>query len=100
MSTLEANLQKPNSFMLKKFILLTKINGETVDFTNMDMKHFRIEKENEDILIYSALVHTVALNKIVKIANVQILKVGKVALTKVYFSANREIEAWEVLEIY
>ena len=78
----------------------TKINGETVDFTNMDMKHFRIEKEDEDILIYSALVHTVALNKIVKIANVQILKVGKVALTKVYFSANREIEAWEVLEIY
>jgi len=31
----------------------TKTNGEAVDFKNMDMKHFRIEKENENIRIYS-----------------------------------------------
>ena len=77
-----------------------KTNGETVDFANMDMKHFRIEKENEDIRIYSAIVHAVALNKIVRIAYVQFLKDGKVASTKVYFSTNIEMEATEVLEMY
>ncbi len=62
-----------------------KTNGEAVDFTNMDMKHFRIEKENEDIRIYSAVVHAVALNQLVRIAYVQFLKDGKVTSTKVYF---------------
>lgn len=52
----------------------TKTNGEAVDFTNMDMKHFRIEKENEHIRIYSALVYAVALNRMVRIAYVQFLK--------------------------
>ena len=78
----------------------TKTNGETVDFANMDMKHFRIEKENEDIRIYTALVHAVALNQLVRIAYVQFLKDGKVASTKVYFSTNIEMEACEVLEMY
>ena len=78
----------------------TKTNGETVDFANMDMKHFRIKKENEDMRIYSAVVHAVALNKIVRIAYVQFLKDAKVASTKVYFSTNIEMEATEVIEMY
>lgn len=75
-------------------------NGEAVDFKNMDTKHFRIEKENQDMRIYSAVVHAVALNKLVRIAYVQFLKDGKVTASKVYFSTNIEMEATEVLEMY
>lgn len=78
----------------------TKTRGETVDLANPDMKHFRIEKENEDMRIYSAVVHAVALRQDVRIAYVQFLKDGKVTAAKIYFSTDIEMEACEVLEMY
>jgi hypothetical protein len=75
-------------------------NGQAVDLANMDIKHFRVEKENDEIRIYSAIVHAVALNRMVRIAYVQFLKEGKVAASKVYFSTNIEMEATEILEMY
>lgn len=78
----------------------TKTNGETVDFTNLDMKHFRIEQENEQMYVYTAVVHAVALKRPVKVAYVQFLKEGKVTATKIYFSTDLEIQATEIVEMY
>jgi hypothetical protein len=78
----------------------TKTNGEAVDFTNLDMKHFRIEQENEQMRVYTAVVHAVALKRVLRVAYVQFLKEGKVTATKIYFSTDIEMQAAEIVEIY
>lgn len=78
----------------------TKINGDKVDFSSLDNKHFSIEKENDDIRIQTAVVYAVALKRIVRVVFVEFLKKRKTTSSKVYFCTNIEMEATEILEIY
>ncbi len=78
----------------------TKINGDKVDFSSLDNKHFSIEKENDDMRIQTAVVYAVALKRIVRVVFVEFLKKGKNTSSKVYFCTNIEMEATEILEIY
>ena len=78
----------------------TKTNGDSVDLANLDMKHFAIEKQTDDMIIWTAVVHAVSLNRLVRIAFVEFIKNGKVATSKIYFSTDIEMEASEILEIY
>jgi len=75
-------------------------NGTKVDFSCLDNKHFRVEKENDDLRINTAVVYAVALKRIVRVVYVEFLKNGKTTASKVYFSTNIEMEATEILEIY
>ena len=78
----------------------TKTNGDTVNLANLDMKHFAIEKETDDMRIWTAVVHAVSLNRLVRIAFIEFIKNGKVATSKIYFSTDIVMEASEILEIY
>ena len=78
----------------------TTTNGAKVDLSCRDNKHFRIEKENVDLRINTAVVCAVALKRIVRVVFVEFLKNGKTTASKVYFSTNIEMEATEILEIY
>lgn len=75
-------------------------NGAKVDFSCLDNKHFRVEKENDDLRINTGVVYAVALKRIVRVVFVEFLKNGKTTASKVYFSTNIEMEATEILEIY
>ena len=78
----------------------TKTNGDPVDFSNLDMKHFAIEIENDELRIQTAVVHAVALNRLVRVVFVDFKKDGKITSSKIYFSTNIEMEAAEILEMY
>ena len=78
----------------------TKTNGDKVDFSSMDNKHFSIEKENDDMRMQTAVVYAVALKRIVRVVFVEFLKNGKTTSSKVYFCTNIEMEATEIFEIY
>jgi len=78
----------------------TTTNGAKVDLSCLDNKHFRQEKENDDLRINTAVVYAVALKRIVRVVFVEFLKNGKTTSSKVYFSTNIEMEATEILEIY
>jgi len=78
----------------------TKTNGNKVNFTCLDKKHFSIESESDDMRIQTAVVYAVALKRIVRVVFVDFLKNGKTTTSKVYFSTNIEMEAKEILEIY
>ena len=78
----------------------TKTNGDKVDFSSLNNKHFSIEKENDDIRIQTAVVYAVALKRIVRVVFVEFLKNRKTTASKVYFCTNIEMEATEILEIY
>jgi hypothetical protein len=78
----------------------TKTNGEKVDLSCLDNKHFRIEKENNDLRINTAVVYAVALKRNVRVVFVEFLKNGKTTSSNVYFSTNIEMEATEIFEIY
>jgi hypothetical protein len=77
-----------------------KTNGEPVNLSDLDRKHFSIAKENDDFRLYTALVYAVALKRSVRIAFVEFLKNGKVAASKIYFSTDTEMNAVEILEMY
>jgi len=78
----------------------TKTNGDKINFTCLDNKHFSIESESDDMRIQTAVVYAVALKRIVRVVFVEFLKNGKTTTSKVYFSTNIEMEANEILEIY
>jgi len=78
----------------------TKTNGDKVDFSSLDNKHFSIEKENDDMRMQTAVVYAVALKRIVRVVFVEFLKNGKTTSSKVYFCTNIEMEACEIFEIY
>jgi len=78
----------------------TNTNGDKVNFTCLDEKHFSIESESDDMRIQTAVVYAVALKRIVRVVFVDFLKNGKTTTFKVYFSKNIEMEAKEILEIY
>jgi hypothetical protein len=78
----------------------TKTNGEPVDLSNLDMKHFSVEKETDEVRIQTAVVHAISLKRLVKVAFVDFKKEGKITSSKIYFSTNIEMEATEILEIY
>ena len=75
-------------------------NGVKVDLSCLDNKHFRIEKQNDDLRINTAVVYAVALKRIVRVVFVEFLKNGKTTSSKVYFSTNIEMEATQIPEIY
>jgi len=77
-----------------------KTKGATVDFSHLDMNVFSLVKENEDIRVYSAIVHAVALKCAVKVVFVEFLENGKVKSSKIYFSNKTSLDALEILEIY
>jgi hypothetical protein len=77
-----------------------KTNGEPVNLSNPDMKRFALEKENDDLRLYTAVVHAIALKRSVRVVFVEFLKQGKITSSKVYFSTNVEMEATEILEMY
>jgi hypothetical protein len=77
-----------------------KTNGEPVNLSNLDMKCFALAKENDDLRLYTAVVHALALKRTVRVAFVEFLKQGKITSSKVYFSTNIEMEATEILEMY
>ena len=77
-----------------------KTNGEPVTLSNLDMKHFALEKENDDLRLYTAVVHALALKRAVRVVFVEFLNKGKVTSSKVYFSTNIEMEATQILEMY
>jgi len=77
-----------------------KTNGEPVTLSNLDMKHFALEKENDDLRLYTAVVHALALKRTLRVVFVEFLKQGKITSSKVYFSTNIEMEATEILEMY
>lgn len=77
-----------------------KTNGDKVDFSCLDNKHFSIERESDNLRIQTAVVYAVALKRIVKVVFVEFLKNGETNASKVYFSTNIEMEATEILEIY
>jgi hypothetical protein len=54
-----------------------KTNGEPVNLSDLDMKHFTTEKENDDLRLYTAVVHAVALKRTVRVIFVEFLKHGK-----------------------
>jgi hypothetical protein len=77
-----------------------KTNGEPVNLSNLDMKHFAIAKENDDLRMYTDVVHAVALKRSVRVVFVEFLNKGKVTSSKVYFSTDIQMEATEILEMY
>jgi hypothetical protein len=77
-----------------------KTNGEPVTLSNLDMKHFALEKGNDDLRLYTAVVHALALKRTVRVVFVEFLKQGKITSSKVDFSTNIEMEATEILEMY
>ena len=78
----------------------TKTNGNKVDFSCLENKHFSIEREDDDLRIKTAVVYAVALKRTVRVVFVEFLKNEKITASKVYFSTNIEMEATEILEIY
>jgi hypothetical protein len=78
----------------------TKTNGDKINFTCLDKRHFSIESESDDMRIQTAVVYAVALKRIVRVVFVEFIKNGKTTNSKVYFSTNIEMEAKEILEIY
>ncbi len=78
----------------------TKTNGDKVNFSCLDNKHFSIESESDDMRIKTTVVYAVALKRIVRVVFVEFIKNGKTTSSKVYFSTNIEMEAKEILEIY
>ncbi len=77
-----------------------KTNGNKVNFSSLDNKHFSIESVSDDLRIQTAVVYAVALKRLVRVVFVEFLKNGKVTSSSVYFSTNIEMEAAEILEIY
>lgn len=78
----------------------TKTNGDKVNFSCLDNKHFRIEKENDDLRIHTAVLYALALKRTVRVVFVEFLKNGKTTSSKIYFSTNIQMQATEILEIY
>jgi hypothetical protein len=78
----------------------TKTNGEPVDLSDLDMRHFSIEKETDEIRIRTAVVHAVSLNRLVRVVFVDFKKDGKITSSKIYFSTDFEMEAADILEMY
>jgi len=78
----------------------TKTNGDKINFTCLDKKHFSIESESDNMRIQTAVVYAVALKRVVRVVFVEFIKNGKTINSKVYFSTNIEMEAKEILEIY
>jgi hypothetical protein len=77
-----------------------KTNGEPVNLSNPDMKHFALEKENDDLRLYTSVVHAVALKRSVRVVFVEFLNQEKITSSKVYFSTDIQMEATEILEMY
>ncbi len=78
----------------------TKTNGEPVDLIDLNMNHFAIVKETDELRIRTAVVHAVSLNRLVRVVFVDFKKNGKINASKIYFSTNIEMEAAEILEMY
>lgn len=77
-----------------------KTNGDPVDLANLDMKHFSIEKDTDEIRIRSAVAYAVSLNRLVRVVFVNFKKDGKITSSQKYFSTDIEMEAADILEIY
>ena len=77
-----------------------KTNGNKVNFSCLDNKHFSIESVSDDLRIQTAVVYAVHLKRLVRVVFVEFLKNGKNTSSNVYFSTNNELEAAEIFEIY
>ena len=77
-----------------------RTKGAEVDLENLNMKHFAIVKQSEEVTLYTAVVHAVALKRLVRIVLAEFVSDAKRTSSKIYFCTNIEMEAEEILEIY
>ena len=78
----------------------TKKYDGKIDYKNLDMNHFKLELQNEEMKVYGAIVNSVAFKKDIKVAVVEYLKDGKIAHRKIYCSTNMKQETLEILTHY
>lgn len=72
-----------------------KTKGEKVDFKDLSL--FQLINQDNDQIIYSAIVYSKALKKDIRITYVQYLKMKT---NKIYFSTDTEMDPLEILKIY
>ena len=78
-----------------------KFDGK-IDFKNLDMNHFTLDYQDQEMKIYGAVIHSVAFKRKVKIAIVHYLSqtTAKIKATKIYFSSNLKQESLQIVTYY
>jgi hypothetical protein len=71
-----------------------------VNIHKPDMNHFNIVHQDEERIIFSAIVFAKALKRKIKLALVQYLDEGKIKTTKIYFSIDLDLSAWHIVWFY
>jgi len=72
--------------------------GDKIDFKNIDKQYFKIESQDEESIIYSAIVYSKALKRNIKLVYQQLIDCKKSYL--LFFSTDIELDALEILKYY
>jgi len=77
-----------------------KLYAGKVDVKKPDMEYFSLQETTDEYQLFSALVYSKALKRIIRVALVIFYKNGKETVRKVYFSTDINLSASEILKYY
>lgn len=77
-----------------------KVYDGKIDHCNIDKEYFTLEKEDEDVTIYSAIVYSKALKRKIKLVHTLYRNERNKQVHKLYFSTDLELEAMDILNFY
>lgn len=78
-----------------------KLYSGKVNTKNINKRIFKLQSQNDEMIIYGDIVYSVSLKRKIKVAYVEFLvDSNNVAFTKLFFSTDLELDATEIVKYY